>query len=208
MTRIGRRPRTSEPDEASTPDPAGGDTVTRRSPGLAALFGTLHDDGRHSILDLGPARGRHLRLLGRFGHVVRFAGLVPRPSDEADWLQMLITLPANGQRPYDVVLLWDLLDRLTEGERPPVIARIAHVAAGSARLYAVVDASDSVTTRPLAFDLVDLDRVTQIPVGPPEPAGRQILPAQVERALDPFKVVSAFTLRGGLREYVAQKEER
>jgi hypothetical protein len=34
-----------------------------------------------------------------------------------------------------------------------------------------------------------------------------MLPAQVERTLAPFKVVRAFTLKGGLREYMAVRPE-
>jgi hypothetical protein len=39
--------------------------------------------------------------------------------------------------------------------------------------------------------------------GPARSTPPRLLPAQVERVLAPFKVVRAFTLKGGLREYVA-----
>jgi hypothetical protein len=182
--------------------------VARKSPGLARLFEGLHDDGRHSVLDLGPADGRQLRLLGRFGRQLRFAGLVPREKDDTEWLESVRRLPAHPRHPYDVVLLWDLLDRLPAEDRRPVMERLAKITAPDARLYTVVDASSAATVRPRLFRMVDLDRVTQVATGPPEPAGKPLLPAHVERALKPFQVIHAFTLRGGLREYVAKKTDR
>lgn len=144
-------------------------------------------------------------MLGRFGRIVRFANLIPRSPDDTEWMDALRSLPPHPEHPYDVVLLWDLLDRLPETERRGVIDHMAEITARGARLYAVVDASGGVTTRALSFGLVDVDRVTQVPVGLPEPARQPILPAQVERDLAPFRIAHAFTLRGGLREYVALK---
>ena len=40
------------------------------------------------------------------------------------------------------------------------------------------------------------------PAGAPRPARSPLLPAEVERLLAPFHVVRAFTLKGGLREYL------
>jgi len=62
---------------SSGEDPSGPPSIERASPGLAALFERLHDDGRHSILDFGSAGNRQLRLLGRFARRIRFAGLLP-----------------------------------------------------------------------------------------------------------------------------------
>lgn len=199
-----RGPRSSEAEPP--PEEAAEEPATRRSPGLASLFESLHEDGRHSILDLGSADGRQLRLLGRFGRQVRFAGLVPRPRDVSSWLDALKSLPAHPRQPYDVVLMWDLLDRLPADERRPVVDHLDAITAPGARLHAIVDASEAGQTRPMEFRIVDLDRVAHVAAGPPEPAQEPLLPAQVERALSPFEVIRAFTLRGGLREYLASKE--
>jgi len=179
--------------------------LTRRSPALEALFGMLRDDGRHCVLDLGVADGRRLRLLGRFARRVRFAGLLPG-LDDLDWEVALDALPASPRQPYDVVLAWDLLDRVPAAHHAAVVGRLAEITAGSARLYAVVDSTGGATTRPLSFTLAELDQVSEHPVGPPRPpANAPMLPAHVERSLRPFEVVRAFTLRSGQREYVALK---
>ncbi len=188
----------------SDPDGAAREPVERASPGLAALFEKLKHDGRHSILDLAPAEGRHLRLFGGFARQVRFAGVVPRAGSDS-WARELASLAPNPDLPYDVVLAWDVLDQFDESERGQLVERLADITAPEAVLYAVVDGSGSVTRRPLAFTMVDHGRVEQRAVGPPVAARASLLPAQVERALEPFEVVHAFSLRSGLREYVARK---
>jgi len=84
--------------------------VTRRSPALEALFGALHDNGRHRVLDLGEADGRRLRLLGRFARSIRFAGLLPGGPSADGWLE---ALPSHPRQAYDVVLAWDDVDGVT-----------------------------------------------------------------------------------------------
>lgn len=178
--------------------------LTRRSPALDALFGMLHDDGRHCVLDLGVADGRRLRLLGRFARRIRFAGLLPHP-DPVDWTAALGSVASDPRQPYDVVLAWDLLDRVPAIHHRDVVRRMAEITASPARLYAVVDSTGEPTSRPISFTLSELDRVSETFVGPPAPANAPLLPAHVERALAPFEVVRAFTLRTGQREYVALK---
>lgn len=199
-----RHARPEEPKPAETfPVPRA--PVERAAPGVAALFAGLGPGEGHSVLDLGPAAESHLRLYCGFARQIRFADLLPQPPKGAALVSALKALPPNPRLPYDLVLAWNLLDRLDLEERSLLIERLAEVTAPDARLYIVVDASGEPTTQPLRYTLLDVDRITQRAVGRPEPAQRQLLPAQVERLLAPFEVVHAFTLRLGLREYVAVK---
>lgn len=189
---------------ARDPGPAGRQPVERASPGLAAVFDELKRDGRHSILDLGSAEGRRLRLLVGFARQIRFAGVIPRIGSDA-WPRAIDALVPNPGLPYDVVLAWDVLEQIDETERGPLIERLAEITGRKALLYAVVDASGSVTRRPHSFTMIDHGRLELRAVGPAVPPRASLLPAQVERALEPFQVVRAFSLRSGLREYVARK---
>lgn len=202
LDRLG--PSTPKPTQAGVdPDPG----VERSSPGLGALFASLSPDGRHSVLDFGPAEGRRLRLLGRYARQVRFAAMVPHPPRGADLSATLEGLEPDPGRRFDVVLAWDLFDRLDESERREVVERITDVTTAGAWLYAVVESSGAGSTRPVRIALLALDRVREEPVGPPEPSNSPILPAPMERLLDPFEVVSGVSLRSGLREYVARRPE-
>lgn len=177
----------------------------RATPGVQELFSALKEDGSHVVLDLGPATAGHLRVYRRFARQIRFAGLLPSPPHGADWTAVLRSLPGHPDRPYDVVLLWDLLDWLYPRERSPLVARLAELTAAGARLFAVVDASREAVAPPVRFDLVDVSTVAFERVGPPRAVRHQLLPAEMERLLEPFQVARAFTLRVGVREYVAVK---
>ena len=191
---------TAEEHESATRAP-----VEWTSPGLAALFDALKKDGRRSILDLADASNSHLRVLGRFSRQIRFAGFVPSTPRGDAFAAALTELPPNTRQPYDVVLAWDVLDRLVPHERERLVKRLVELTAPKAWLYAVVDASGAEAARPLRLTLLDLDRVSQEAVGPPEPMAPQLLPAHVERLLKPFEIVHAFTLRAGRREYVMRR---
>ena len=179
----------------------------RRSPGLAALFDVLVADGRHSILDMGPASGAHLRVLGPYASQIRFANLLGAAAPGDPWQETLSGLPPNETRPYDVVLAWDVLDRLDPPGRVAFMARLAEVTAAKARLYAIAggEATEAV---PLSFTLVGRDRLLERPSGVTTVQPKPLLPAQMERVLAPFEVASAYMLRTGAREYVAVKPVR
>jgi hypothetical protein len=181
------------------------ETRERRSPGLAALFDALRADGRHAILDLGPASAAHLRVLGPFASQIRFAGLLSAAGRGAGWEESVRGLPPNPGRPYDVVLAWDVLDRMEVRERSPLLERLAGVTAEGARLH-VITGSETVTRAPdLGFTLLDRERVSERPSCVTEMPRRPLLPAEMERVLAPFEVVSGFILKTGAREYVAKK---
>lgn len=177
--------------------------VERAAPGVAALFDGLRKDGSHAILDLGPAAEAHLRIYSAYARRVRFADLITSPPQDEAWAAALRGLPPHPHRPYDVVLAWNLLDRIWPEGRRSLIDRLAELTAPAARLYAVIDASGARMSQLHRFTLLDVDRLREEAVGPPVRAHAPMLPAQVERLLEPFEVVRAFTLRTGMREYMA-----
>ena len=98
----------------------------RSSPGLAALFKDLRADETHSVLDLGPASDSSLRVFSRFAGRARFADLL-RAAGTDEWAGALAGLPEQRDQPYDLILAWDILDRLPKEERPVLCKRLAEV---------------------------------------------------------------------------------
>jgi hypothetical protein len=178
----------------------------RAAPGLAALFVGLQEDRSHAVLDLGPAADASLRVYSRFASRIRFTDLLRDATQPEGFAAALLALPPQPERPYDLVFAWDILDQLFPEQRSRLIERLVEVSAPHARLHVVVAASDRTTIYPSRHSILDLDRVRCDPEAMPRPAQRALLPLEVERLLSPFKVVSAFTLKGGLREYVARKQ--
>jgi hypothetical protein len=166
------------------------------------------EDRSHSVLDLGPASEAGFQLHSRFARHVRFADLLEDCASTGTWSREIDALPARPKHPYDLVFAWDILDRLLPEARPHLVRRLAEITAPAARLHVVVDASQAGPSRPLRFTLLDIGRMRCEPSGLPGPERGRILPAEVQRLLAPFEVMHAFTLRGGLREYVAVRRTR
>jgi hypothetical protein len=203
LRRIGRSPPAEAQEE---PAESTSEAVEGSTPGVTALLDGMEEDGSHSVLDLGPAAPSSLRIYGRYAHRVRFADLLAIREAEG-WDGALRSIPPQGDRPYDLILAWDILDWLEHEERQGLIHRLAELTRPGARLHVLVRAGDELPIRPLRFSLLDVGRMRYEPVGPPEQPHPRILPAELERLVRPFEVVRAFTLKGDLREYVARRRE-
>ncbi len=190
-----------EPVEPPDPPP---ELVGSRSPGVAALLEWTGAPGGHAVLDLGPSSSRTLRVYGEFARRVRFADVATVWGAEG-WEGVLESLPPQPVQPYDFILGWDIVDRIPVEGRRRLMDRLVEVSAPDAALHMVVRGTREADTRPLRFELVATDRVQYRPLGPDRPARDPILPAEMERVLEPFRVVRGFTLKGGLREYVAKR---
>ncbi len=176
--------------------------VERSAPGLHALFQRLVESGDHTLLDLGAPSPSNLERYSRFAKRIRFADLLGPSLEVWEWESLL---PSAPHHPYDVVVGWDILDRIPPEERPPLMERIRETTAPGAHLYVAVRASDAEEIRPCRYVIRAPDRVVQESEGLPEAARPQILPAEVERLLKPFQVLHAYTIRVHVREYLAVK---
>lgn len=204
LRRVGRTPAPA----VKAPDEPVSEGVERATPGIAAFFDRIDEEGEHAVLDLGPADNSSLRVYSRYARWVRFADLLAEPVPPEGWEAALRSLPPHPERPYDLVLAWDVLDHTPPEVRPRLIERVAEISAADARLFVVVDTSAGSTTQPIRFSLLDIDRMRYAMAGPAQPGWPPLLPAEVERLLVPFHVARAFTSQIGLREYVAIRGSR
>jgi len=179
--------------------------LERGAPGIEALFDGVSQDGAHAILDFGSSASQTFRVHNRFARRIHFAGLLADPPHGPGLTEILRNLQPPSEEGFDLVLVWNLLDLLTPSERDELIGRIHQITAAGARLYVLVDASGAPTTHPMSFHLLGTDRVRQEQTAPRQPLRSPLLPADVERVLSPFRVIHAFTLRAGYREYVGLK---
>ncbi len=181
------------------------------SPGIEALFAGLEPDGSRRILDLGPAVGATLAVYSPYAATVRFVDLLAGSLDAGG--ERLRTpaledgaigaaLPEVGE-PYDLMLLWDLLDYLDRDEAARLIARLDGLSRPGTRLYAAVGVGRTTPALPRRFELVDTATVRSRTVSAVEGGGPALAPAEVERRLAPFRVTRSVILRHGVREYVA-----
>jgi hypothetical protein len=192
-----------EPDEAAV------EAVESAAPGVAALLEGVSEDGSHAVLDLGLASPASLAVYERFARHIRFAdvaGLAISDEGHATVQDLIDAVPARPQAPYDLIFAWNVLDRLSPEDRPPLVARLAEVSAPRARLHMVIGGVDQRASPHLRYSLLGTDRMSYEPAAHARPARSRLLPAQVAHLLIPFRVQHGFTLRAGLREYVAFRE--
>jgi hypothetical protein len=155
------------------------------------------------VLDLGPASDQSLRVYGRFARWIRFADLLgeawwPRAEGSAAGLQL-----PQLDRAYDLVFAWDILDRLFPDDRSDLVRWLADNTAPGARVHVVVRASEDAIACALRFTVVDVGHIRYEPAGTSRLPQSRLLPAEVAKVLAPLQVLRAFTLKNGLREYVA-----
>ena len=174
------------------------------APGVAALVDGVSQDRSHSVLDLGPAINLNLTIYSRFARWVRFADVL----GESGWTHggggsgPLSHIPLQPEHPYDLVFAWDALDRLFPEDRPRLVESLATLTAPGTRLHLITRA-DEALARPLRFTLVDTNRIRYEGTSGASLPRPRLLPAELMKLLPPFQVQHAFTLRSGLREYVA-----
>lgn len=209
-TLLGRAPAETEElppahrDGGGDPPPPGHEAA---APGIEALFDSLAVGREHSVLDLGPAAPESLEVYGRHARWLRFADLLAAAHAPRGWSEALANLPSQSRQPYTLVMAWDILDHLHPGEREGLVERLVEVSSADARLHVIVSAGDRREVQPRRFRLLSEGRMHVRPVGGPRLAHPPILPAEMERLVEPFQVARAFTLKGGLREYMAVRRD-
>lgn len=184
--------------QAAQPEPIEG-----ASPGIAAVLqGTAEGQGR-AVLDLGPASNQSLQVYGRFARWIYFADLLGEPlRPRAEGAPVGLQL-AKFERPYDFVFAWDILDRLFPEDRAHLVRWLVDSTAPQARVHVVIRSSDDAIAHPLRFTVVDNGHIRYEPAGTTRLPLARLLPAEVAKVLAPLRVAHAFTLKNGLREYMA-----
>jgi hypothetical protein len=155
------------------------------------------------VLDLGAATGQNLRVYSRFARWIHFADLLGeqwsyRGEPSAGGLHL-----PRLDRAYDLVFAWDILDRLFPEARSRLVQWLTDITAPETRIHAVVRASEHAISRPLRFTLMDVGRIRYETAGTARLPVSRMLPAEVAKVLAPLRVAHAFTLKNGLREYLA-----
>lgn len=205
MNWLRRREREIEAGSVATDEISIPERIERRSAGGAALFEGVEPDRSHSILDLGQATNSSLQFYSRYARWIRFADLLAPEMTQEEVAESLAAIPRHQDRPYDLVIAWDLLDRVEPARRAAVMERLAAVSSKHARLFLVVDSPREGSRPPLRFGFESTDRIWSEVAEGRATAWPPPLPAEVESLVAPFQVARAYTTRIGMREYVARR---
>ena len=204
LRRIGRVP---ERNDSAAVEPES-EVVEGAAPGLASLLEGMGERRGRAVLDLGPANEPSLRWYAGFARHIRFADFLGdgRTSQHYQSLaDRLADLPAQPQRPYDAIFVWDVLDRLVGDDRQRLVRRLAELSAPDAVLHAIVRAPEHGSVRPHRFMVLETGRIRYEPTSSLRVPREHMRPAELASLFAPFRITRAFTLKGGLREYLTTK---
>jgi hypothetical protein len=179
------------------------------SPALAEIFAAVDEDRPVRVLDLGPALRPNLEFYSAIASGVRIAHLVRdedleklRNSEDDPFVSILERLSPTDDEPFDLVLVWDLLNYLVRGQPAILAHHLAAVAKRGARIHAMVFTTETMPAQPSGYEIGASGRLiyrptTRARIEAPNPPA-----AQVERWLDPFRITRSFVLRHGVREFL------
>jgi hypothetical protein len=104
--------------------------------------------------------------------------------------------------PFDLVLVWDYLNRLDRQEARDLVGWLRSVTQPGAVLFLLVHEGPEMPARPVVYEIRGEETIRYRPADGGSVAAPTILPAEVGRLLAGFRVDASFLLRHGVREYV------
>jgi hypothetical protein len=234
-------PGTPPSNPSSKPTEAPQSTRTLRSPALAALFDALESADPATpakgsqLLDLGPALGNNIEILGQRTSGLRIADLYRSLARgrgtgapevvTADTLDDLAPYredrdgagPVHLRRGYHAVLAWDVVAYLEPHELEALVARLARWVRPGGVVHAIVYHGKSMPAEPRQFRIVGLGSGTgpyrgtlgelHYSQGTSSVPSPDLPPARIEKLFEPFRMEKSFLLQDGAREYLFVREE-
>ncbi len=184
---------------------------------LTNLLEPLRQEGKHHVLDLGPACGPNVAFFAGFRCKIYVAdlpeALAPRPAsrEKADQArpplfgrQLIIE---NGTH-LDVVLAWDILNYLKPPALIDLFGQLHRFCRPGALLHALIWGHSEIPAKPMQFRIADQRHVTYEPVSAATRTGPRYAPREMERLMAGFRVDRSYLLRNGMQEFVFSLDER
>jgi hypothetical protein len=190
----------------------GPQTETFSSPGLVEALRGFADEGDCRVLDLGSAVSANVEYLSPFASKIQIVDAIERDlrTDPAEGtgvcrLSSLRSLIDEHRKSFNLVLLWDVLNYLTPEQTERVITVVAELCLPSARLHAIIFATETMPEMPNRYRIIDGGRLAYEPTSTFLRGAPNLPPAIVEKLLKGFRIEHSFVLRHGVHEYVATK---
>jgi hypothetical protein len=191
------------PERSSKPE-EGPQHLEQSSLALKALVSLLagwDEASRPNVLDLGEAIGPNLAFFSRFRARLSIADL--HRSIRAARLDDAL-LPSPPPAPFDVVLLWDLLNYLTPDEIQWLARSLARVARPGATMLAFLASSREIPYRPSRYRIRDDETLVYELHGPKKRESPRYTEQTLLRLMPGTTVESRFQLRNEIVEYLLQ----
>ncbi|MCP4200680.1 MAG: hypothetical protein GY769_01945 [bacterium] len=163
------------------------------------------------VLDLGPASGANVSFFAERSCKLFIADLnssifgSANPADRAEALGRALDLDIPTSDPFDLILLWDLLDYLDDAEIRILGSRLRPVCHATTLLYGMISIRKEIPDRPSRFEIRNVGSILYT-------AGSQFLrrsalhkEPELAKLLPDFEVESTYLLRHGMQEYLFRR---
>lgn len=163
------------------------------------------------MLDLGPALGASVEFLAGYSVQLFIADLyrsvrssTGQLPPDANRLGRLLEeqLPVPEERPFDLVLAWDLLNYFAADQLEALGQHLGSLCRPGGQLFALIATRGPISDRPLNFEIVASDLLRYGETAATERDTPGYHETALERLLDAFAVQTSFLLRNGMQEYI------
>ena len=183
-----------------------------RSLGLNILCESLQGTVARSILELGPVRGDNIQFWSQYGPSVYVADLrssLPLPTKpedpdnpevpEPDW-DSILHLP--GDRRFDVILAWDLLNYLDLPEAASLIKYLSRFCRSGTMFFALIFDQKQMPQEITVYRIVDQERLRYENSGSSTQPCPRHQPRSLNGIMHQFRAANSFRLKNGIVEYL------
>jgi hypothetical protein len=183
-----------------------------RSLGLGALCETLQEAATCDILELGPVRGDSIEFWAQYKPSVYIADLrshLPLPviaenpddpeAPEPDW-EHILDLP--GDRRFDVILAWDLLNYLELSTAASLIRYLSRFCRAGTMLFALMFDQKEMPEEITVYRIVDQGRLRYDCGSSAMRACPRHQPRALTGIMHQFRTSNSFRLQNGMVEYL------
>ncbi len=177
---------------------------------LSNLVEPLKREGKHHVLDLGPACGPTVAFFTGFRCKVYVADLLdalgPKPTAAGETGR---APPLVDQRPLiedgthlDIILAWDVLNYLQPNILLALFGQLRPFCRRGTLMHALIWGHSEIPAEPMAFRITDQRHVTYELSSTATKSGPRYAPREMERLMAGFRVTRSYLLRNGMQEFV------
>ena len=179
------------------------------SPGFQALCGQFQDTTTLDILEMGPSSSRNIEFWSQYCRSIFVANLrasLPLPSMEEDQIlnemewNAILNIP--GDRNFDVILAWDLLNYIDERLLPGMINYLNRYCKSGTKLFAMTIDRPQMPADGYVFQIIDVDHLGYKASNSPLEPCAMLQPRVFENVMQGFHTTIACRLRHGIIEYL------
>lgn len=174
-----------------------------QSVGVRSIEEVLTSKHRPRVLDLGPARAGTVEFLNRFRPRIQIEDLTHTllsPAAANDPLRDL-SFP-DGERTFDLILLWDLVNYLSPDQTKDLSQRIAAVSTPDTVLYAQIWTTPAMPNEPQRIHIADGGTIVHTPRSARTRPAQRITKRRLHELLPEFEFARSFLTRSGMEEYL------